>query len=255
MAFIAGATTRLAVNASVIVLPYHEPITLAKAVATLDVLSGGRVVLSVGVGHAEDEFRALGVPFEKRGRIADEYLEVMKVLWTEDAPCYEGEFVQFRDVRFEPKPVQQPHPRIWIGGNSTAALRRAARHGSGWMPWLVTPDELPASLAELRDMPGYDADNFDLVMPPAPIRIRESDHTVLDPDGPMGRFADAQAVIDAIGGARRARSHVDEHPAPRPAGDVADRAPRAPRLGRRERDAAVPLGVTRTQESVRPRSG
>ena len=93
MAFIAGATTRLAVNASVIVLPYHEPITLAKAVATLDVLSGGRVVLSVGVGHAEDEFRALGVPFEKRGRIADEYLEVMKVLWTEDAPCYEGEFV------------------------------------------------------------------------------------------------------------------------------------------------------------------
>ena len=90
MAFIAGATTRLAVNASVIVLPYHEPITLAKAVATLDVLSGGRVVLSVGVGHAEDEFRALGVPFEKRGRIADEYLEVMKVLWTEDAPCLRG---------------------------------------------------------------------------------------------------------------------------------------------------------------------
>jgi len=200
MAFIAGATTRLAVNASVIVLPYHEPITLAKAVATLDVLSGGRVVLSVGVGHAEDEFRALGVPFEKRGRIADEYLEVMKVLWTEDAPCYEGEFVQFGDVRFEPKPVQQPHPRIWIGGNSKAALRRAARHGSGWMPWLVTPDELPACLAELRDMPGYDADNFDLMMPPAPIRIRESDHTVLDPDGPMGSFADAQAVIDAIGG-------------------------------------------------------
>ena len=138
MAFIAGATTRLAVNASVIVLPYHEPIALAKAVATLDVLSGGRVVLSVGVGHAEDEFRALGVPFEKRGRIADEYLEVMKVLWTEDEPCYEGEFVQFRDVRFEPKPVQQPHPRVWIGGNSTAALRRgratAPAGCRGWSP-------------------------------------------------------------------------------------------------------------------------
>jgi probable F420-dependent oxidoreductase len=202
MAFIAGATTRIAVNASVIVLPYHEPITLAKAVATLDVLSGGRVILTFGVGHAEDEFRALGIPFERRGRIADEYIEVMKVLWTEDAPAYDGEFVQFHDVQFEPKPVQQPHPPIWIGGNSNAALRRAARHGSGWMPWLITPDELPACLADLRTMPGFDAvaDDFAIVMPPGPIRVNESDHSLLDPDNPMGSFANEQAVIDAIGG-------------------------------------------------------
>jgi probable F420-dependent oxidoreductase len=202
MAFIAGATTQIAVNSCVIVLPYHEPIALAKAVATLDVLSGGRVILTFGVGHAEDEFRALGIPFERRGRMADEYLEVMKVLWTEDAPAYDGEFVQFHDVQFEPKPVQQPHPRIWIGGNSTPALRRAARHCRGWMPWLITPDELPARLAELRTMPGFDAvaDDFAVVMPPAPIRIRESDHSLLDADNPMGSFASEQAVIDAIGG-------------------------------------------------------
>jgi probable F420-dependent oxidoreductase len=200
MAFIAGATTRLSVNSCVMVLPYHEPVGLAKAVATLDVLSGGRVLLTFGVGHAEHEFRALGIPFERRGRIADEYLEAMQVLWTEDAPSYAGEFVSFRDVQFEPKPLQRPHPRIWIGGNSVPALRRAARH-NGWMPWLVTPEELPARLAELRNLPGFDAvaDGFDIVMPPSPIRISETDHRLLDADKPMGTYANGQAVIDAIG--------------------------------------------------------
>lgn len=204
MAFLAGATTRIKVNSCVIVLPYHEPIALAKAISTLDVLSGGRVMLTFGVGHAEDEFRALGVPFHRRGRIADEYLDVMRVLWTEDAPSFDGEFVQFRDVQFEPKPVQQPAPPIWIGGNSTAALRRAAKYGQGWMPWLVTPDELPARLAELRTMPGFDAvaDTFDVMMPPAPIRISETDHSLLDEAAPMGEFPSEQSVIDAIGALR-----------------------------------------------------
>ncbi|MFI5046477.1 MAG: TIGR03619 family F420-dependent LLM class oxidoreductase [Acidimicrobiia bacterium] len=197
MAFVAGATTRIAVNSCVIVLPYHEPIALAKAVATLDVLTGGRVLLTFGVGHAEEEFHALGVPFEKRGRITDEYIEVMKVLWTEDAPSYEGEFVSFKDVQFEPKPVQRPHPTIWIGGNSLAAVRRAARN-RGWMPWLVTQEELPARLDDLRAMPGYAADGFDIVMSPAPLRVRESDHSLLD-DDPRPGFANGQAVIDAIG--------------------------------------------------------
>lgn len=200
MAFVAGATTRLKVNSCVIVLPYHDPLPLAKAVATLDVLSSGRVMLTFGVGHAEDEFSALGLPFHRRGRMTDEYLEVMELLWTEDAPSYDGEFVQFDGVQFEPKPVQQPHPHIWIGGNSTAALKRAARY-DGWMPWLITPEELPACLADLRQMDGFDAgnDDFAVVLPPAPIRIRESDHSLLDDEHPMGHFESEQAVIDAIG--------------------------------------------------------
>ncbi len=199
MAFVAGATTRLNVNSSVIVLPYHQPLALAKAVATLDLLSGGRVMLTFGVGHAEQEFRALGIPFDRRGRIADEYLEAMHVLWTETAPAYQGEFVSFRGVQFEPKPARLP--RIWIGGNSARALRRAARHGQGWMPWLVTPDELPARLAELRAMPGFGAgaDDFDIFMPPAPLRVREADHSLLDPDTPRQNFQTGEAVIDAIG--------------------------------------------------------
>jgi probable F420-dependent oxidoreductase len=202
MSFVAGATTRIRVNSCVIVLPYRHPVVFAKAVATLDFMSGGRVMLTFGVGHAEQEFEALGVPFHRRGRITDEYLEAMRLLWTEDAPSYRGEFVRFDGIRFEPKPVQRPHPPIWFGGNSSAALRRVARYGTGWMPWLVRPDELQARLDELRQMPGYGENGeVDIWFPPAPIHIREEDHS-LTADQPHDRFSSTQEVIDAIGGLR-----------------------------------------------------
>jgi alkanesulfonate monooxygenase SsuD/methylene tetrahydromethanopterin reductase-like flavin-dependent oxidoreductase (luciferase family) len=170
MAFIAGATTRIAVNSSVIVLPYHDPIVLAKAAATLDVLSGGRLMLAFGIGHAEGEFRALGVPYRKRGRMTDEYLEAMNVLWTEDEPSYTG------------------------------ALRRAARFGQGWMPWLVTPEQLPARLDELRQFPefGSKEGSFDIFMPPVPLNVREEDHRPI-PGAPRVDLSSTQAVIDSIG--------------------------------------------------------
>ena len=118
MSFVAGATSRIVVDSSVIVLPYHDPVVFAKAVSTLDVLSGGRVRVSIGVGHAEREFEILRVPFHERGRLTDEYLEAIIELWTSDVPEFHGTYVDFADVAFEPKPVQQPHPPIWIGGNS-----------------------------------------------------------------------------------------------------------------------------------------
>jgi probable F420-dependent oxidoreductase len=199
MAFIAGATTRIRVNSSVIVLPYHHPVALAKAVSTLDVMSSGRVILTFGVGHAEHEFEALGVPFHGRGRITDEYVEAMQVLWTDDTPSYRGHFVQFDAIQFAPKPVQRPHPPLWFGGNSTAALRRVARYGTGWMPWLVKPDELGGRLDELRQMPGYGAyGEVDISFPAAPLRIREEDHS-LTADKPQDVFSSPQEVIDAIG--------------------------------------------------------
>jgi len=202
MAFIAGATTRIAVNSCVIVLPYHNPIVLAKAAATLDVMSGGRLILTFGVGHAEHEFEVLDLPFHRRGRITDEYVEAMRVLWTEDVPSFQGEFVHFDGVRFEPKPVQQPNPPLWFGGNSDAALRRVARHGAGWMPWLVTPEELPARMKELHQLPGYgDNGDVDIWFPPAPIHISEADHS-LTADEPHDRFSSEQEVIDAIGALR-----------------------------------------------------
>ena len=203
MAFVAGATTRIRVNSSVTVLPYHHPVVLAKAVATLDVLSGGRVMLAIGVGHAEGEFEALGVPYHERGRLTDEYLEVMKLLWSDAEARFEGRYISFKDVVFEPKPIQRPHPPIWIGGNSPAALRRAARHGQGWMPWLITADELPACLDTLRAEPGFAAKEatFDIDLPVAPLRVSEEDHRPLagSDDGTAVNPTSTQEVVDAIG--------------------------------------------------------
>jgi probable F420-dependent oxidoreductase len=156
LAFVAGATRRVRVDASVLVLPYHHPLALAKAISTLDVLSGGRVDVSVGVGHAVAEFEALGVPFTDRGAIADEMLDAMKELWSAEEPVFRGRFFTIEGLAFEPKPVQRPRPPIYVGGNSKAALRRAARH-EGWQPNPTdfTVDEIPPLLDYIREQPEY----------------------------------------------------------------------------------------------------
>ena len=154
MSFLAGATSRITVISAIVILPLHNPVVLAKEIATLDALSGGRLIVACGVGHAAEEFEALGVRFDQRGRMADEYLEAMSVLWTEEEPSFDGRFARFADIRFEPKPVQKPHPPIWIGGNSPASLRRAARW-QGWFPWQVTAADLPSRLAEMRNDPTF----------------------------------------------------------------------------------------------------
>ena len=200
MSFVAGATSRIIVDSSVIVLPYHDPVVFAKAVSTLDVLSGGRVRVSIGVGHAEREFEILRVPFHERGRLSDEYLEAIIELWTSAAPEFHGTYVDFADVAFEPKPVQRPHPPIWIGGNSRAAMRRAARH-DGWYPWLITADEIPECLDYIREQPDFPGRTrpFDVALPLTTLAVDE-EHRPLD--GDLGRAdvpAGTQATIDAVG--------------------------------------------------------
>ena len=199
MSFVAGATSRIVVDSSVIVLPYHDPVVFAKAVSTLDVLSGGRVRVSIGVGHAEREFEILRVPFHERGKLSDEYLEAIIELWTSDAPEFHGTYVDFADIAFEPKPVQQPHPPIWIGGNSRAAMRRAARH-DGWYPWLITADEIPECLDYVREQPGFAERTrpFNVALPLTTLAVDE-EHRPLD--GDLGRAqvpAGTQATLDAI---------------------------------------------------------
>jgi probable F420-dependent oxidoreductase len=200
MAFVAGATSRIVVDSSVIVLPYHDPVILAKAVSTLDFLSGGRVRLSVGVGHAEREFEVLKVPFRERGRIADEYLAAMIELWVSDDPTFHGRHVDFERIAFEPKPVQRPYPPIWIGGNSEAAMRRAARY-DGWFPWLITADELPACLEFIRTLPEFEARTrpFDVSMPVSILAVDEEHRPLNDDGGRVSGPVGTQAVIDAIG--------------------------------------------------------
>ena len=140
VAFIAGMTSRLRLVTSVTVVPHRPAVLQAKMLATIDVLSKGRLTFGVGAGWMREEFEALGVPpFPERGAVTDEYLMACRELWTKDAPRFEGRYVKFANVFFEPKPVQKPHPPIWVGGESGPALRRTARLGDGWYPIGTNP--------------------------------------------------------------------------------------------------------------------
>jgi probable F420-dependent oxidoreductase len=156
MSFVAGATRRVRVDASVLVLPYHHPLSLAKALATIDVLSGGRLNVSIGVGHAVREFEVLGLPFVERGAITDETLEAMLELWRSDEPSFQGRYFQIDGLAFEPKPVQRPRPPIYVGGNSKPALRRAARF-DGWEPnpTEFSVEEMPPLIDYIRSQPDF----------------------------------------------------------------------------------------------------
>ena len=150
LSFVAARTSRVRLGTSVLVLPYHNAVRLAKTAATLDVLSGGRLILGVGVGAIEKEMEALGTPFKERGPYTDEAIAVMRTLWRDEDPTFDGAYSRFDGMKFSPKPVQQPIP-IVIGGVSRAAIRRAARIGDGWQPLGLTPDALKEGMAALRD--------------------------------------------------------------------------------------------------------
>jgi probable F420-dependent oxidoreductase len=152
MAWLCAATTKLRLLTSVVVIPHRNPLFMAKSIATMDVLSGGRVSIGCGTGWMREEFEALGIaPFEKRGQVTNEYIGAMKALWTQDNPSYDGEFVKFRDVIFDPKPVQKPHPPLWIGGESGPAMRRVAAVGDVWYPFASNPKFRLASADAYRD--------------------------------------------------------------------------------------------------------
>jgi probable F420-dependent oxidoreductase len=151
LAFLAGETHTLRLVTSVLIVPHRSPLVAAKALATLDVLSKGRLIVGVGVGWMREEFEALGLPpFADRGAVTDEYLRAFKELWTSDHPTFEGQYCRFANIDFLPKPVQKPHPPIWVGGESQRALRRTATLANGWYPIGSNPQfpmGTPAQLA------------------------------------------------------------------------------------------------------------
>lgn len=150
LTFIAAHTSTIRLGTGVIVLPQHHPLVLAKELASLDVLSGGRVIFGIGVGWAEPEFRAMGVPFQDRGQRTDEYLAAMRAIWSEASPAYHGQFVSFANVQAYPHPLQQPYPPIVIGGRSHAAYRRAVQVGYGWYGFSLDLEETAHAIADLR---------------------------------------------------------------------------------------------------------
>jgi len=142
LGWLASATRRVELGTTVIILPYRHPVQTARMAATVDRLSGGRFIFGVGVGWAKQEFEALGVPFNRRGAISNDYLAAIKTLWTNDVASYAGPFTSFKDVHTGPRPLRSPHPPIWVGGSSDAALRRAALYGDAWHPNRIRMDWL-----------------------------------------------------------------------------------------------------------------
>ncbi|MBI1885552.1 MAG: LLM class F420-dependent oxidoreductase [Chloroflexi bacterium] len=151
LAYLAGITSRVRLGISCAILPYRHPLLVAKEVATIDQLSGGRVVFGAAVGWAQGEFEALGVPFRRRGAITDEALEVITVAWTEAVPSFEGRFYKFDAIKVEPKPVQKPHPPVWVGGVSDKGVDRAVRFGSVWHPTYLPLEVLEERVRYLRE--------------------------------------------------------------------------------------------------------
>lgn len=157
LAFLAGQTRRIRLVTSVMIVPHRNPLVAAKALATLDVLSKGRLTVGVGVGWMREEFEALGLPpFAERGAVTDEYIQAFKELWSSETPTFHGKYCQFTNITFLPKPAQKPHPPIWVGGESRRAMRRTAQLADGWYPIgsnpqypMSDPEQLAAGIERL----------------------------------------------------------------------------------------------------------
>jgi probable F420-dependent oxidoreductase len=149
LTFVAGVTSRVRLGTGIIVLPQRNPLVLAKELASVDVLSGGRLILGIGAGYLRPELAALGIPFERRDARTDEYLSAILALWTEDRPAFRGAFVSFAGVNAFPRPVQRPHPPIVVGGSSAAAFRRAVTRAHGWYGFGLDPETTARRLAGL----------------------------------------------------------------------------------------------------------
>ncbi len=196
----AGATERLRLVTSVLVLPYRNPVLTAKMAASLDVLSAGRLILGVGAGWLKEEFEALNSPaFEARGMVTDEWIAILKQLWTQSPASFDGRFYRYSDIRCEPFPMQKPHPPIWVGGHSRAALRRTARHGDGWHPVgavaasPLPPEEMRAHLETLKRLTEAEGRDFSALT--ISYKAALYDAGLLSPDGSRRLFSGRPAEI------------------------------------------------------------
>ncbi len=196
MGYLAGATSKIRVNSCIAILPLQHPSIAAKALSTIDWMSSGRVTATFGVGWDKEEFDLLGVPFHERGKIADEYIAAMIELWTKEKPEFEGKYVSFKNVAFEPKPIQKPHPPIWMGGDADPVLRRAAKYASGWMPFLTKPEKIKERIEFIKSQPEFDGRPFDVSYGMGTSRVGEGHVVIDDPKARAGQSA--QEIVDRL---------------------------------------------------------
>ena len=178
LSYVAARTSRIRLATGICLVPEHNPLVLAKVVASLDYLSGGRVALGVGIGWSSEEFAALGIPFERRAQRTCEYIDVMRRLWREEKSSFSGEFVNFSDARSFPKPARREGVPIIFGGESGPALRRVARYGDGWFSVKLTPAMLAEKLARLETMlkeNGRRLDQIELIVSPYEVEVTRDD--------------------------------------------------------------------------------
>ncbi len=151
LAFAAAKTERIKIGSGIILLPQRDPVVLAKELAGIDVLSKGRLLFGLGVGYVPREFETLGIPYEERGARTTEHIEVLRTLWTQEKPSFDGQFTQFSGIQSHPMPIQNPHPPIIVGGNSPPALRRAVSQGDGWYGFFMDVDAAAAMVSALEE--------------------------------------------------------------------------------------------------------
>lgn len=197
MAAFAGATERIRVNSSIAILPAQNPIITAKTLASIDWLSGGRVTVTFAGGWLKGEFDALGLDFRQRGAMAEEYIQAILALWTQGEPAFEGRYVNFRDIAFEPRCVQKPHLPVWFGGDDERVLRRIGRYASGWWPFLTKPEQIPERLDYIRSQPDYAGKLTDVFFGLSTGRLGEGHVPIDDPKARPGQSR--QEIVDRLG--------------------------------------------------------
>jgi len=154
-------TQKIRLGTSVTIIPYRHPLEMARIVASLDVASGGRIIFGAGVGWMAEEFQLLGIPYQERASRTREYIQVMKEVWTKDLPRFVGKYVQIdQDLHFAPKPLQKPHPPIWVGGESTPALKRVVEFGDGWHIGPIALEEVKSKFTRLHELMTAAGRNF-----------------------------------------------------------------------------------------------
>ena len=199
LGWLAALTRHVELGTTVIILPYRHPLETARMAANLDRLSSGRLILGIGAGWAKQEFEALGVPFHRRGAITDDYLAAIKAAWTHDVASYEGQFVSFKDVHSTPRPARAPHPPIWVGGASDAALRRAVRHGDGWHPIRIRVDWLrDKGLPRLREIAEAERMPMPALCPRIRLRLTPSPLTEEERVAGEGTLGQVRADLEAL---------------------------------------------------------